>query len=182
MVGLTMAQRGAGLHQLRGHRGLRQRHVERARTLQRQIQILLVQRNAKARCKLALDHALAMHLQNARRGKAAHQRLTHPRRVGTGLAGKGQRLADRSNVQCNDDLVRHLADLARAHVAHQGDVLAHQRKQRLHAIERGLRAADHDGQAGRLGADLAAGHRRVQVVAAQGLDALGKAARSDGVD
>ena len=57
-------------------------------------------------------------------------------------------------------------------VADQGDVLAHQVEQRLHPVERRLRAADHDRERRRLGADLAARDRRIQVVAAELVDPL----------
>ena len=74
------------------------------------------------------------------------------------------------DVERHDDLVGHLAGLAAAVVADQGDVLAHQRKQGLHCVEGCLRAAHHDGQAGRFGAHFAARHRRVQVVATERID------------
>src|SRR5690606_41933679 len=64
-------------------------------------------------------------------------------------------------------------------ISDQGDVLAHEFEQRLDLGEGGLAAADHDGEAGGLGADLAAGHRRVEVVAAQGVDALGEVLGGD---
>ena len=51
--------------------------------------------------------------------------------------------------------------------ADQRDVLAHQFEHRLDLVERGLRAADHDGERGVLRADFAAGHRRVDVIAAE---------------
>ena len=44
----------------------------------------------------------------------------------------------------------------------------------LTLLERRLRAADHDGQRGRLGADLAAGDRRVEIVAAELVDPRGE--------
>ena len=36
-----------------------------------------MQADSKAKVEDSLDHALAVHFQNARRGKAAHQRLAH---------------------------------------------------------------------------------------------------------
>ena len=60
-----------------------------------------------------------------------------------------------------------LRRLAVAVAADQRDVLAHQLEQRLDAVERRFGAADHDRQRRVLGADLAARHRRVEVVAAE---------------
>ena len=59
-------------------------------------------------------------------------------------------------------------------------VLAHEREQGLGAFEGGFRTADHDGEAGRLGADLAAGNRRVEIVAAQRIDLLRELLRGHG--
>src|SRR3546814_9095999 len=53
--------------------------------------------------------------------------------------------------------------LSHAVRADQGDVLTHEGKDRFCLFEGGLGAADHDGERGRLGADLAAGDRRVEV-------------------
>ena len=113
-----------------------------------------------------------MHLQNARCRKAAHQRLAHLGRVSACLAGKQQGLAHRSNVQSNNDLIRHLAGLAVTVAADQRDVFTHQLKQGFDFVKRGFRATDHDGQAGSPGADFTARHRCVQIVAAQGVDFL----------
>ena len=68
--------------------------------------------DAEARREGALDHALAMHFEDARGGEAAHQRLAHLGRVGAGLGGEHQRFADRRDVERDDDLVGDLADLA----------------------------------------------------------------------
>ena len=87
------------------------------------------------------------------------------------LRGEQQRLADRLDVQRDDDLVGDLGGLPVAVAADQRDVLAHQFEQRLDPVERLLRAADHDGQARRLRADLAARDRRVEIVAAELVDA-----------
>src|SRR3546814_19296211 len=64
--------------------------------------------------------------------------------------------------------------LSHAVRADQGDVLTHEGKDRFCLFEGGLGAADHDGERGRLGADLAAGDRRVEVVAAELIDLLGE--------
>ena len=117
-----------------------------ARTGQCQAQILLVQLDAEARVEGALDHPLAMHLEDARRGEATHQRLAHLGRVGAGLGREHQRLGHRLDVERHDDLVGDLGGLAVAVAADQRDVLAHQLEQRLYPLERGLGPADHDGE------------------------------------
>ena len=111
-----------------------------ARAFQRQVEILLVQFDAEARLESALDHALAMHFENARGGKAAHQRLPHLGRIGAGLRCEHQRFADRLDGQRHDDLVGDLGGLAVAVAADQRDVLAHLVEHRLHGVEARARA------------------------------------------
>ena len=106
------AVRGAGVEQLLRGRRVGQRDAElRARRLQREVQVLLVQLDAEARVEGALDHALAVHLEDARAGEAAHQRLAHLGRIGAGLGGEQQRLGHRLDGQRDDDLV---GDLGRS--------------------------------------------------------------------
>jgi hypothetical protein len=150
-----------------------------ARARQGQVQILLVQLDAKARLECALDHALAMHFENAAGRETTHQRLAHTRRVGTGLGGEQQRFGHGFDVQRDDDLVGHLRGLAVAIAADERDVLAHRLEQRLHALEGGFITADHDRQRGVLRADLATGHWRVEVSAADGGDARGEVLGGD---
>ena len=90
MVQLRLAMGGAALHQLGGAGGVRQADTHLTRALQRQVQVFLVQADAKTRVKGASDHALAVHFQNAAGGKTAHQRLAHPGRIGPRLAGEQQ--------------------------------------------------------------------------------------------
>jgi hypothetical protein len=52
--------------------------------------------------------------------------------------------------------------------------LPHQLKERLYLLERRWRAADHDRQRGRLGANFAARDRSVQIFTAQLVDAAGE--------
>ena len=107
-------------------------------------------------------------------GEAAHQRLAHLGRIGAGLAREQQRLADRGDVERDDDLVGDLGGLAVAVAADQRDVLAHLLEQRPDRLEHRRVAAAHDGQRRRLGADLAARHRRVDVVGAERVDLLAR--------
>ena len=58
--------------------------------LQCQVQIFLMQGDAETGVESALDHAFAMHLEDAAGREAAHQRLAHLGRVGAGLAGEDQ--------------------------------------------------------------------------------------------
>ena len=115
-----------------------------------------MQFDAEARIERALDHALGMDFEHARRGEAAEQRLAHLGRIGARLFREDQRLGGGLDVQRDDDLVGDLGDLAVADRADVGDVLAHQLEQRADALERGGLATAHDRQRGVLGADLAA--------------------------
>jgi len=58
---------GAGIEELLCGRGVGQRNAERLGAFQRQVEVLLVQFDAEARREGALDHALAMHFQDAPR-------------------------------------------------------------------------------------------------------------------
>ncbi len=142
--------------------------------LQGQVQVLLVQVDAEARVEGALDHALGMHLEDFRRGKATHQRFTHLGRVGAVLGGEQQRFADSLDIQGDDDLVGHLGGLAVTVATHAGDVLAHGLEQWQGALEGVRAAANHDAQGGGLGTYFATGHRGVQVGSAGGLDFFGE--------
>ena len=138
-----------------------------------------MQRDPEARLEIALDHALAVDLENAGGCKSAHQRLAHTSRIGAGLGGEDQRLAHRLDRQGDDDLVCDLGRLSVAIAPDKRDVLAHEREDRLDLLERALRPADHDGEARRLRADLAAGNRSIEIVAAEFIDLFGELLRGD---
>ena len=106
------------------------------RRLQGQVEVLLVQLDPEAGIEGALDHPLAVHLEDAGAGEPAHQRLPHLRRVGSGLGGEQQRLGHRLDGERHDDLVGDLGGLAVAVAADQRDVLAHQLEQRLDLARR----------------------------------------------
>ena len=76
-----------GVEQLLTGRRIRQADAETARSLQREVQVLLMQRDAETRIKIALDDPLAVDLENARGGETAHERLTHAGWIGAGLGG-----------------------------------------------------------------------------------------------
>src|SRR5580698_8717180 len=120
-----------GVEHLLTSGGIWQADAERARSLQREVQILLMQRNAEARLEIAPDHAFAVDLQNAGRRKSAHQRLTDASRIRAGLGSEHQRLADRLDRQSDDYLICDLGRLSVAIAADKRDVLAHEREDRL---------------------------------------------------
>jgi hypothetical protein len=86
------------------------------------------------------------------------------------------------DVEGDDDLVRDLGRLTVAVASDQRDVLAHLLEQRTDALEHRRIAAAHDGQRRGLGADLAARHRRVDVIGTGGVDSLGERLGRDGRD
>ena len=88
MVPRFPAKGSASIEQLLGCGGARQGQPKRSRPFQREIEILLMQLNAKTWIKIALQHALAVHFKDPGRRKAAHQRLAHQRRIGAGLGSK----------------------------------------------------------------------------------------------
>ena len=174
VIPLRAAVRGGHVEELCADRrhGQAERHLARAG--ERQVEILLVQLDAEAGLEVALHHALAVHLEDLRVREAAHERLAHARRVGARLRREEQRLAHGLDGRRDDDLVRDLARLPVAVAAHERDVLAHELEERLDRRERHLAAAHHDRQRRALGADLAARHGRVEVLAAELVDALGE--------
>ena len=65
VIGLPMPQGGAGVHPLLRASRLRQCKTQCSCALQREIQVFLVQRDTEAGIEGALDHALAMHFEDA---------------------------------------------------------------------------------------------------------------------
>ena len=156
MVGLRMSQRGARLHQLGRTGGLHQGQAQRAGAFKCQVEVFLMQGDAKTRRKCAFDHSLTMHFKYPRCCKTTQQRLPHGGRVGTGLGGKDQSLAYGGDVQGYDNLVGNLAGLAVAVATYASDVFTHQLKQRADAIKHRRITAHHDGQGGVARPDLTA--------------------------
>jgi len=99
--------------------------------------------------------------------------------AGSAPAREANTSASPTAGESNQDLVGDLASLARAVSPDQGDVLAHLFQYRLDLVEGTLRAAAHDGERRLLGADLAAGHRRVEIRAAERLDPRREILRGD---
>jgi hypothetical protein len=117
---------GAGVEQLLRGGGVGQRHADRARAGQGQVQVLLVQLDAEARVEGALDHALAVHLEDALDAKP-------PISAWRTLAGSAPALAANSSASATASMFSAtmiwLATLAvwpAPTCADQRDVLAHQ--------------------------------------------------------
>ena len=101
----------------------------------------------EARLEVALEHPFAVHVQDARIGEPAHQRLAHARGVRTGPGCEQQRLAHRLDGQRHDDLVGNLRCLPIAVAADQRDVLAHQLEGRPELHQKHLHLALQDARA-----------------------------------
>src|SRR5277367_6037548 len=166
MIPGLAAVRSAGVEQFLRGRGVRQRDPHALGALQGEVQILLVQFDPEAGREGPLDHALTMDFENPRRRKPAHQGLANLCRVGAHLGGEYQRLRYRLDVERDDDLVGDLRRLPVPVAADEGDVLTHLFEYGLHSVKYFLRAADHDREAPRLGADLAARNGRIEIVVA----------------
>ena len=137
MVPFRAAVGGAGVEELLSGRGVGERDAERSCAREHEVQILLVQLDPEARVECALDHALAVHFEDARCRKAAEQRLPNPGVISARLLGKDECLGDGFNRQRHDDLVGGLARLARPVLADERDVLAQQIEERFCPLERG---------------------------------------------
>src|SRR5690606_27040207 len=120
----------------------------------------LVHPGLEAGFEVALDHALAVVVENTAVGEAAEQRLAHTGRIDRTLARKVERFGHRRHAHTSEDLVAGLGHLAGTRLAHPGDAFAHGLEGWPHRVEsRGL-AADHDGQRAGDSAHLAARDRR----------------------
>src|SRR5690606_18091801 len=117
VIPAAAAMGSAGAEQLLAQGCGRQGNVELAGGIEGVVEVLLVQLDPEAGIEGALDHALAMHFENARGGEPAHQRLAHPGRIGSGLRGKNQRLGHRFDGEADHDLVGDLCRLAVTHLA-----------------------------------------------------------------
>ncbi len=121
-----------------------------------------------------------MHFENAGRCKATHQGFAHLCRVCACLGSENQCFGNSLDIECDDDLVCNLGRLAITAIADERDVLAHELQERQSAVERFLRAASHDGEAGILRADLTARNRCIDIFATCRTDLLRKFLRLDG--
>src|SRR5580704_5963579 len=88
MIPSASAGSNGGVEKLLACGCVGQRHVEFARSLERQIQILSVQFDPESRFEVSLNHALSVDLQNLRRSKAADKCLPDLRWICTGFRSK----------------------------------------------------------------------------------------------
>ena len=96
---------GTGVEKLLRGGGIGQAHLQFPCRLQGKVEVLLVKLDPEAGIEGPLDHPLAMDLKNPGAGEPAHQRLTHPRRIGAGLGCEQQRLGHRLDCERHDDLI-----------------------------------------------------------------------------
>jgi hypothetical protein len=185
VVEIRAARRHERIDELRHQRGRRNRDAVRRRRFVRDPQILLVQLRPKARHVVPLEHALAVHLEDAARREAAEQRLPDERRIDASFARKRHRFAHAGQRAADRHLIADLAHLARARLgAHVHDPLgiAHALEHRPHLRKRGHIAADHDRERRVDRADLTAADRRVEHDAARRRDALSEPSGRHGRD
>ena len=138
--------------------------------------------DAATRRKVALHHALAVHLQDAAVGKTASDRLLDLGHIGPAFGAQQQRLGDRAYGDAHNHLIGQLGQLAAAMRPHQGG-LAQVLQDPVCLGQIGLAAASHDGQRALFGAQGASGDRRIQVAQPQVRQPLGVGAclrRRDG--
>ncbi len=145
-------------------------------------QILLMHPGLEAGLEIAVEHALAMVLQNLRVSETTQQGFTDPRRVDAAFRREIEGFGHCGHADAGKNLVAGLGHLPRAARADQRDRLAHRFEQRLHFLEHFRLAAHHDGQRGIDRADLAARHRRVKKFDALGGQFGADLARRIGID
>ena len=116
--------------------------------------------------KVALHHALAMHLQNAAVGKPARDGFAHLAHVGPATGGEQQGLGHRADGDAHNHLVGQLGQLPRSHRPHMCGPAQHLQHGQG-TLEVGSPATGHDGQRARLGTHGATRHRRIQAGHAQ---------------
>ena len=172
VVEVAAAGRDQPVVEVAGERGRGQIETDRRGEVQRLLQVLALGGRLPARGERAVDHALAVHLQDARGREPALQRLSDLRRVRARALRQRERLRHRADGEADDDLVRGLGDLARSDLAHAGRARAHHLEVRHGPGDRRLGASGHDGQRTRLRSDLAARHRGVDVVRTAGFERL----------
>src|SRR5665648_366400 len=169
---------GEFLNQCRG----RERHLQLPCSFERKIEVLLVEFQAETGLPVALEHTLAVDLQDARGSKSAEQGVPDPGGIGARLGGEHQSFAHGLDGKGHDDLIRHLAGLARPVLADQGDVFTHDLEVRPDLGEGLLVPPDHDREGALARPNVAPGDRRVQVAAALLVDLLSEFLSLNGRD
>ncbi len=104
-------------------RGIRQRDASDCAVESARFKSFWCSSMRKPGLNVRLVHPFAMHFQDPRRRKTAHQCRANLLRIHTGLGRQQQRLANRLDGGRDDHLVGELADLTRADVADERDIL-----------------------------------------------------------
>ena len=127
---LAHAAADDGIEHLRrgGRRG--QHEAQAMRLFHDDAQVLLVHPGLEAGLEVALEHALAVVLEDLRVGKTAEQRLAHLGRIDAALRREVEGFGHRHHADTGEDLVAGLGHLAGAGVADQRHRLAHFFEQR----------------------------------------------------
>ena len=149
--------------QLVRERDSRQRHAARARRREHDREILLLVLDRECGLEVAGDHLLTEHVEHPGARRAAHERLVQrPAEAGPTLARERHGLGDGDQRSGDDDLVRGLAELARARRSQVRDPLSHRREDQAGFLESQRIAADEEGQRAFGRALLASRDRGVQ--------------------
>ena len=130
----------------------------------------------------ARDVVRALLVEALRAGQTAAERLEGERAIKARFFREGQGLAERGQVDRDDDLVGELGEAARAQRPQMRDGLAQRLEDGERGLEIGLLAAHHDAEGGVNGALLAARHGRVEhphTLGAEGLADLLRDERRD---
>src|SRR5574340_373181 len=182
-IELAVAGAHQRVHLLCDQRSARQRCRGLLRVVHDNRHVLVVQLDLEAGLVVGVEHALAVDLEDAAAGEAAHQCLAHLHRVDAVAACEKNRLGNALEGEADDDLVAALDDLAGAVAADVDDAAAEDLEQRAHLVEDRYFSADHDRERAFARAGFASGHRRVEHVHAalgeRGGDATG-GGRGDG--
>ena len=152
------------------------------RRLHDETQVLEVQVDLEAGVVGARDVVRALLLEALRARESAAERLERERAVEARLLGERQGLAERGQVDGDDDLVGELGEAARAQRPQVRDGLAERLEDGQRGVEVGLLAAHHDAQRGVDGSLFASRHGRVEHPDALGAEGLADLLRDEGRD
>ena len=126
------------------------------------VEVFVVQADAKARVKVAVDHAFAPVFEDAATRESAAEDLHDFERINARFRAHCEGFRDAGNGDGDEDLVARFHGLPGAEGAAQDRALAHDVKERFDGVERVFVAADHDGEGGVLRADVAAADGCIQ--------------------
>ena len=126
------------------------------------VEVFVVQADAKARVEIAVDHALAPVLEHAATREPAAEDLDDFERIDARFRAHREGFGDACDGDGDEDLVARFHGLPCAEGAAQDRALAHDVKERFDGVECVCVAADHDGEGGVLRADVAAADGCIQ--------------------